>query len=417
MNKYSSENFFFEDFNKVRIGKYGIKFSALYNYNGEDYNNVYTGAGSPVFGGTPGSGIIPLDGSNPGSPFASQVRDKIVEMAKKILADCNDGKAWYSQDYRTLEYDKPVTIKAGNGVGKTGYDCTSFVSCCYMYAGLKSMYAKSCKNGTLVREIQNGGKMIPCNSDNMQYILPGDILLTASGTVTQNDCNQLKFITTSHAAIYVGNNQIIHARGREKGIQATSIDSYLTKGNYFFVRPADLLEADRVAMEQNKLNGGGGVDETSGTINGQSYVAKIPQAVITAYQGDGQGANGPLVYNAHCASHNMPYGTKIYIPDLAGQAGNGIFTVQDTGGCFFDFDIYTTTWGGKKNMDAYVLEWGSGKVAASYTWAMDLYNSRGTWNSLKSAWNTYKNMNGKLVNFLKYNQEDANITSHPNYNS
>ena len=412
-NKYSSENYFFEDFNKVRIGKYGIKFSALYNYNGEDYNNVYSGAG----GG--GSQISLLNGSNPGSAFASQVRDKIVEMAKKILQDCNDGKAWYSQPYRTCEYDKPVTIKSGNGAGKTGYDCTSFVSCCYMYAGLKSMYSKTCSGGTLVREIQKGGKMIPCNSENMKYILPGDILLTASGTVTQNQCNQLAFITTSHAAIYVGNNQIIHARGKNYGIQASNIDSYLTKGNYVFVRPADLLEADKVAAQQQQTNtGGGGVEETPGTINGMNYVAKIPQAVITAYTGDGQGANGPLVYNSHCASHNLPYGTKIYIPGLAGKAGSGIFTVQDTGGCFFDFDIYTNTWSGKQNMDAYIIEFGSSsKISKSYTWAMDLYNSRGTWDKLKSAWVTYKNMNGKLVNYWKYDSTDQNIKNHPNYNS
>ena len=113
----------------------------------------------------------------------------------------------------------------------------------------------------------------------------------------------------------------------------------------------------------------------------------------------------------------MPYGTKIYIPALAGQAGDGIFTVQDTGGCFFDFDIYTNTWSGKKNMDAYVLQWGSGKSAASYTWAMNLYNSRGTWNKYIPAWNTYKNMGGKLMTFTKYNSEDSNIKNHPNYNS
>ncbi len=420
VNKYSSENFFFEDFNKVRIGKYGIKFSALYNYNGEDYNNIYTGAGSAVFGGGGGGGVTLLNGTNPGSAFASNVRDKIVEMAKKILQDCNDGKAWYSQPYRTLEYDKPVTIKAGNGVGKTGYDCTSFVSCCYMYAGLKSMHAKSCSGGSLVREIQKGGKMIPCNKDNMQYILPGDILLTASGTVTQNDCNQLKFITTSHAAIYVGNNQIIHARGKDKGIQASTMDYYLSKSNYFFVRPADLLAADLAAAQQQQTTnpgGGSGVNETSGTINGKSYVAQIPQAVVTAYTGSGAGASGMgCVYNSTCASHNMPYGTKIYVPGLAGKAGDGVFTVTDTGGCFFDFDIFTNTWSGKTNMDAYVLEWGTGKTAASYTWAINYYLKNGRWSGLIKPWNTYKNMNGKLMNFTKYNQEDATIKSHPNYN-
>ena len=370
--------------------------------------------------GTGGSagGITQLGSGGSSSVFASQVRDKIVEMAKQILQDCNDGKAWYSQEYRTTEYTKPNTIKAGNGTGKIGYDCTSLVSCCYMHAGLKSMYAKSCSGGTLIREIQNGGKMIPCNKDNMQYILPGDIMITASSTITQNDCNQLKFFTSSHAAIYIGNNQIIHARGKNYGIQVTDINTnYYMSGKHVFVRPADLLAADTEAAKNPSNSGSGGqVDETAGTINNMSYVAKIPSAVVTAYSGDGTGANGPLTYNAHCASHNMPYGTKIYIPGLAGKAGDGIFTVQDTGGCFFDFDIYTTTWSGKTNMDAYVLQWGSGKISNSYTWAINLYNSRGTWSKYIPAWNTYKNMGGKLMTFTKFNQEDATITSHKNYN-
>ena len=411
VNKYTSENFFFEDFNKVRIGKYGIRFNSLYGYNGEDYNSVYSGP-------TGGGGVQLLGGSNGSSVFASQARDKIVEMAKQILKDCQDGKAWYSQKYRTTEYDKPVTIQSGNGTGKIGYDCTSFVSCCYMNAGLKSMHAKSCSQGSLIKEIQKGGKMIPCNNDNMKYILPGDILITASGTVTQNDCNQLKFFTSSHAAIYVGNNQIIHARGKDKGIAASDMDYYLSKSNYVFVRPADLLAADLTASQQQQSTGGsGGVDETPGTINGQSYVAKIPQAVCTAYTGSGAGASGMgCTYNATCASHNMPYGTKIYVPDLAGKAGNGIFTVTDTGGCFFDFDIFTSTWSGKANMDAYVLSWGSGKTAASYTWAINYYLGNGRWSGLIAPWNTYKNMGGKLINFTKFSQEDATITSHPNYN-
>ena len=414
VNKYSSENFFFEDFNKLRIGKYGIKFSSLYNYNGEDYNTVYGGPGTS--GGTPG-GVIQIGTPGSSTTFSSNVREKIVEMAKQIYQDCVDGKAWYSQPYRTTEYTKPVTIKAGNGTGKTGYDCTSFVSCCYMHAGLKSMYAKSCSQGSLVREIQKGGKMIPCNSENMKYVLPGDILLTASGTVTQNQCNQLAFITTSHAAIYVGNNQIIHARGKDKGIAASSMDYYLTKGNYFFVRPADLLAADLAAAQQPQSGSGGGVDETAGSINGFNYVAKIPSAVVTAYTDTGAGSSGMgCVYNSTCASHNLPYGTKIYIPSLAGQAGDGIYTITDTGGPLFDFDICTASWAGKKNMDVYVLQWGTGKAAGSYTYFINYYLKKGTWSKYVKAWNTYKNMGGKLINYTKYNTEDSNIKNHPNYN-
>ena len=418
INKYTSENFFFEDFNKVRIGKYGIRFNSLYGYNGEDYNSVYSGP-------TGSTGVQLLNGQNGSSVFASQARDKIVEMAKQIFKDGQDGKAWYSQDYRTVEYDKPVTIKAGNGTGKIGYDCTSFVSCCYMHAGLKSMYAKSCSLGTLIKEIQKGGKMIPCNKDNMQYILPGDILITASGTVTQNDCNQLKFFSSSHAAIYVGNNQIIHARNKEKGIQASDMDYYLSKSNYVFVRPADLLAADLAAAQQTSSSNSnsGSVTETSGTINGQNYIAKIPGAVCSCYkglasEGGNKGVDGkPLVTNVSCASHNIPYGTKVYVPGLAGKVGTGIFVVQDTGGPLFDFDICTSSWSGKDNFDVYVLEWGdTSKIAKSYTWGIDLYVKNGSWSKYIKAWNTYKSMNGKLINYHKFNQEDSTITNHPNYN-
>ena len=83
--------------------------------------------------------------------------------------------------------------------------------------------------------------------------------------------------------------------------------------------------------------------------------------------------------------------------------------------CFFDFDIYTTNYSGKKAMDAYVLEWGTGKNAASYTWALNFYNDS-QWNTYKSAWDNYKTMGGKLVSFLKFNNEDANIKTHKRYN-
>lgn len=83
--------------------------------------------------------------------------------------------------------------------------------------------------------------------------------------------------------------------------------------------------------------------------------------------------------------------------------------------CFFDFDLYTTSWSGKTNYDVYVLEWGTGKNANSYTWALDLY-SETQWNTYKSAWDKYKTMGGKLVNFLKFNSEDANIKTHKRYN-
>ena len=402
-NKYTSENFFFEDFNKVRIGKYGINFSSIYGYNGEDYNAIYN---YNTNGSSSSSSSL---SSYSNSAFASQTRDKIVEMAKIIYQECVDGKAWYSQANRTVDYTKP-----GYSNGKKAYDCTSLVSCCYLHAGLKSMYSKSCSGGTLIREIMKGGKMWPCNEEGLKEARPGDVIVSGSSVVSKSQCDSLSFITISHAMIYIGDGKIIHASNSKGGIKCVELGSRLTNGKNVFCRPADLIAADGIAITQNQATGG--VTEATGTVDGMNYVARIPQAVVTAYKGDGQGSNGPLVYNSHCASHNLPYGTKVYIPSLADKAGNGIYTVQDTGGCFFDFDIYTTSWSGKQNMDAYILEWGTGKTAPSYTWAIDLYNSRGTWKTLVSAWNTYKNMGGKLISFTKYNNEDANIKNHKNYN-
>ena len=80
----------------------------------------------------------------------------------------------------------------------------------------------------------------------------------------------------------------------------------------------------------------------------------------------------------------------------------------------FDFDIYSTSSIGKVNADVYVLSWGTGKTAPSYTWGLNFY-SDSQWSNLKSAWNKYKSMNGKLINLLKFSQEDANIKNHKRY--
>jgi 3D (Asp-Asp-Asp) domain-containing protein len=234
-----------------------------------------------------------------------------------------------------------------------------------------------------------------CNGAGVQSAKPGDVLVRAKGTVSESQMGS--FIDTEHAMIYVGNGKIIHAKGKKYGIVHEELGSRLTDGRNFFVRPADLIEADKQAAQMG--NGStGSVTVENGTIDGQNYVAKIPGAVCTSYTGSGAGASGMgCRYNKTCASHNMPYGTKIYIPQLASKlGGDGVLTVTDTGGCFFDFDLFTQSSIGKTNADVYVLEWGSGKISWSYTEAIDFYVKRGTWSTYISAWNTYKNMGGKL---------------------
>ena len=398
INKYTSENFFFEDFNKVRIGKYGIKFSSTYNYNGEDYSSIYSvssiAGGSNLANGSTGA-------------FASDVRNKICDMAKQIVADYDTGKAKYCNSPRTVDYTKPQSSG-----GKVCYDCTSFVSCCYLNAGLNSMYNKSCSGKTMVNEILKGGIMFLCNEANLTQARPGDVLIRAKKTLSEADMN--KFVDTEHAMIYLGDGKAAHASSPSIGIKIVELGNRLTKGTYFFARPADLIEADKQA-DQQAANAG--LSEQSGSIDGKNYVMKIPQAVCTAYTDKGKGSSGMgCTYNATCASHNMPYGTKIYIPYLADKAGDGVFTVTDCGGPFFDFDINTNTWNEKVNADAYVLEWGTGNNATSYTYSIDEQVKLGQWDKYKSAWGVYKNMGGKLISFTKFNSEDANITSHARYN-
>ena len=384
VNKYSSENFYFKGFAEYHVA-------------------------SAVSGGSsPGDGSGSGSGSTPGGAIGAECRAKIVEMANKIVADYDAGKAKYSQSPRTIDYTKPQSSG-----GKVCYDCTSMVSCCYLHAGLRSMYDKSCSGGSLVAEIvKNGGKMWLLNDAGLQEAKPGDVLLKANSTVSQSQMGTQ--IGTSHAMIYMGDGQIAHASSPSSGIKKEDLKSSFRwkDGKHFFVRPKDLIDADAKAATTTP---GGGIDTQAGTIDGKSYVAKISGAVCTSYfSGSGSASGLGLENGKTCASHNIPYGTKIYFPSLKSKLGDGVVTVTDTGGPLFDFDIYTNAGIGKINADAYVLSWGSGKVAASYTEMIDFYNDA-QWSNLKSAWNKYKSMNGKLISFLQYSQKDANIKNHPRY--
>lgn len=374
INKYSSENFYFDGFAEIKT-----TVSAAGSSNG--------GAGG----------------------LGAECRSKIVEMAAKIVADYDAGKAKYCQSPRTVQYDKPQSSG-----GKVCYDCTSMVSCCYHHAGLKSMYDKSCSGGSLIAEIvNNGGEMWLLNDAGLSKAKPGDVILKANSKVSQSDMGSK--ISTSHAMVYVGDGKISHASSSKSGIKTEDIKSSFRwkDGKHFFVRPKDLIDADARAAASG---GPGSIAEEQGSIDGRSYVAKISGAVCTSYSGGGGSASGLGLENGKtCASHNIPYGTKVYFPSLKDKlGGDGIVTVTDTGGPIFDFDLYTTKSVGKINADAYILSWGTGKTAPSYTWGLNFY-SDSQWNGLKTAWSKYKSMNGQLISFLKFSQEDANIKNHKRY--
>ena len=421
VNKYSSENFYFDGFAEMKA------------YNG--------GSG----GTSPGDG----DGStSPGSGVGggAECRAKMVEMAKKIVADYDAGKAKYSQSPRTTDYDKPQK----SSDGKVCYDCTSFVSCCYRYAGLKSMTDKSCSGGSLMAEIcNNGGEMWLVNDTGLGKAKPGDVIVKANSKVTESDMTSKKKVSCSHAMLYIGDGQYSHASSPSGGIKTETLKGSFrwTDGKHFFVRPKDLIDADAKASENisttddptNKNSSSNeaentpevgtksvdSINETNitstpssflGTIDGHNYIAKVPKAVCSSYFGTGTGASGLGLENGKtCASHSLPYGTKIYIPALKDKLGNdGVLIVTDTGGPTFDFDIFTNKNIGKLNTDVYILAWGTGKIAPSYTWGFNYYNDT-QWNKIKASWNRYKQMNGKLMSFYLFTQEDTNIKYHKRY--
>lgn len=396
VNKYTSEDYYFEDFNKS------------------------TGDVNGIIGGM----------------FGAEARNKIVEMAKQIVADHDNLKAAYDQNggNRTIDYEKKVlkmTPRVNPNEKVAIYDCSSFTSCCYNYAGLKSIYGKTSGDQS---EVMKKGKVWPATLESVKDALPGDLIWHPG-----------------HIGIYIGDGKVAHAantnypKGKDIKIEDLShVLRYSFTNSPLFGRPKDLIEADEKAAQMStNIN----IDmKDNVTINGKQYQAvKVPQAVVTAYCDNGSYSksnmfsyvdvrNGQKVkvpsastgksQMRYCASHNLPYGTQIYVPDIAQMGhGDGIFTVVDTGGHFFDFDLHMPDQYvakiGKQNRDVYILRFGTGTekdagVAVSYSWIAKDYKRRGQWPKLVSAWNTYQRLNGKLIHFHQFNKDDMNAqVTHP----
>lgn len=405
-NEYSSEDYYFE------------------NFNTENYT---TGSVGGVFG--------------------AEVRQKIVEKAKEIVELHAQGKAAYSQGSpsgnRTV--DDTNRIIGGNKYLSNVfvYDCSSMVSCCYKYAGLNSMYNKN-TNGQIQEVVNTKGMMWLANEEGLKKALPGDLIYTANGNSAVSESMMGKFIGTQHVLVYIGDNKVAHAstddRPVPKQIRIDNVDLYMKSCN-FFVRPKDLMEADEKA-KANGINGGGNpaIGKIT-TSKGETYmkIYEFPRAVCSAYSDIGAAAAGVQcnpAYNNIVAAHNIPYGTIIYIRELDGKAGggsvrssnngsevknlgqknNGIFYVGDTGGPYFDFDINTTTFSGKSNMDVTVLEWGTSSTPFwSFTDAINYYDKLGKWPLYPDAVRTYRKMGGSTIKFYKFKETDKNIDQNPKW--
>lgn len=191
---------------------------------------------------------------------ASDKRKIIVDLAKKIVSQHKDQKiATYNQVPRTVNFDKPVRW-SGTHYGMKNpivYDCSSFVSCCYLKAGFNSVYNRGCYAGSLVAGAtsKDGWKIWKLTTENLdKYAKPGDIIMDANFKVTSSNLTKSRMTregATHHTIIYCGKvdgkHMIAHASQwayHPKAIRYESANYYINKGTAFLLRPWDLAKAD-----------------------------------------------------------------------------------------------------------------------------------------------------------------------------
>lgn len=258
INKYTSEEFYFDGF-------------------GTDINSSATNSAL----------------TNTFGQSANEIRNKVLEMANKIVQDCIDKKACYSQSPRTVRYDQPQTMdrKDINPNEKVvAYDCSSFVSCCYFYAGLTELSIATIHptTKTQIQQIRNGGEMWEAVGDEAYAkAIPGDIILEGKGKGDN--------FVPSHVAIYMGDKKKAHASTRKDqsgGFKQEILISDSTKSSHpvqYFCRSKELKALDEAKSEGSgqfawPVPSSGRVTDKYGTIRGSRTHGGIDVGAAVAGQ-------------------------------------------------------------------------------------------------------------------------------------
>lgn len=379
----------------------------------------------------------------------SKQRQLIIDRAEEIVKMCKNGKAWYSQYNRTTDWNKKQIIKYSSetiysqgkqytykqpGKGKIGFDCSSFVGVCYQNAGYDFMKGLSCAGGNLQSTAKkHNAKMWRYVDSKFEKCLPGDIVMMANDSVDLTKSN-MATCATHHTAIYMGNGYIAESIGYTSGIQKRK---RTPNSQWFFMRIEELTKTDKDNGNSNDDSSESGSNDNSkegkncynmkGSIDGHDYVYRFEKARCTAY-GDSSstGAGGKIEVGHTCGAHNMPYNTKLYIPSTVGKFGNktGIWTVRDTGGFTTDIDLLIAKsdkeaeklLGNPLTTSVYVLEWGNGKTAWSFTEAIEWCNKYYGVGAFHTSWKTYMKYGGCTINFWRYKTHDKTIKSKSWYN-
>lgn len=369
-------------------------------------------------------------------------RKLIVNRAEEIVKMCQDGKAWYSQYNRTTDWNNKQIIKSSTetitsqgvkktynqpGVGKYGFDCSSFVGVCYQAAGYDFMKGLSCSYGSLQSIAkEHNAKAWRYVDTQFEEALPGDIVMFANDSVELTKTNMFT-VKTHHTAIYMGDEYIAEAIGYTKGIQKRKRK---TTDKWFFFRIEELQQADlKGSTSNNSAEEYTNCFNETGVIDGQQYIYKFKNARCTAYGSSiTTGAGGKLSLGKTCGCSNIPYNTKLFIPALKGKkvidkngksiTMDGIITTKDCGISMTDFDIYMSTYsdsdaesnfGNPINTDVYVLEWGDGRVSWSFTESYKWADANSDLSKFKTAFKNYIKYGGVLINFLKFKSDDKDI--------
>lgn len=390
------------------------------------------------------------DDDNNSSGGLSKQRQLIIDRAEEIVKMCKNGKTWYSQYNRTTDWNKKQIIKYSSetiysqgkqytykqpGKGKIGFDCSSFVGVCYQNAGYDFMKGLSCAGGNLQSTAKkHNAKMWRYVDSKFEKCLPGDIVMMANDSVDLTKSN-MATCSTHHTAIYMGNGYIAEAVGYSTGIVKRK---RTPNSQWFFMRIEELTKTDKKSNDDSSESGsndnsssdnGSGKNciNQSGTIDGHKYIYRFAKARCTAY-GDSSstGAGGKLTIGKSCGAHNLPYSTKLFIPSTVGKFGNkdGIWEVKDTGGYTTDFDLLIAKsdsqaeklLGNPLVTDVYVLEWGDGKTAWSFTEAIEWCNKYYGVGAFHTSWKTYMKYGGCTINFWRFKDHDKTIKSKSWYN-
>ena len=381
------------------------------------------------------------DDDNNSSSGLSKQRQLIIDRAEEIVKMCKNGKAWYSQYNRTTDWNKKQIIKYSSetiysqgkqytykqpGKGKIGFDCSSFVGVCYQNAGYDFMKGLSCAGGNLQSTAKkHNAKMWRYVDSKFEKCLPGDIVMMANDSVDLTKSN-MATCATHHTAIMGSDGYIYEAVGYSTGIVKRK---RTPNSQWFFMRIEELTKTDKKSNDDSSESGsndnskeGKNCYNMKGNIDGHDYVYRFEKARCTAY-GDSSstGAGGKIEVGHTCGAHNMPYNTKLYIPSTVGKFGNktGIWTVRDTGGFTTDIDLLIAKsdkeaeklLGNPLTTSVYVLEWGDGKTAWSFTEAIEWCNKYYGVGAFHTSWKTYMKYGGCTINLWRFKDHDKTIKS------